>query len=272
MKNHSNPQSRSKPNNLVQTIERVSLILDILGKSAQGISVGELSMRVGFPKGTTHRLLSSLAYFDYVRKDSTTKNYYLGFKLAELGNRLLNQLDFRTAARPYLINLAERTKETVHMVILDEKEVLYVDKLDSSEHRSSLRMLSMLGARMPAHCTAVGKVLIAHLSEEKLDEIVNNNILTRKTANTITNPDRLMEHLELVRTRGYALDNEENEEGIRCVAAPIQNETGQVVAAISISVPTIRTAKERLETTLKDQVTETALKISRRLGFRDDME
>ncbi len=105
-----------KPNNLVQTIERASSILDILGQSPQGISIRELSAKINLPKGTTHRLLSSLSYFGYVRQDSKTRNYFLGFKLVELGNLLLSQLDLRKEAEPFLKDLAERTKETVHMV------------------------------------------------------------------------------------------------------------------------------------------------------------
>ncbi len=261
------PLNRSKPNNLVQTIERVALILDFLGMAPNGISVGELSAKTGFPKGTSHRLLSSLAYFDYVRQDPVTKNYQLGFKLVELGNRLLAHIDLRAVARPFLITLAERTKETVHMVILDRNEALYIDKVDSSEHRSGLRMVSMLGSRLPAHCSAVGKVLLAHLSDTAFDEVLKDKGLPDRTRNTITEIDRLRTHLETVRQQGYAFDNEENEIGIRCVAAPIRNESGNVIAAISISVPTLRTEKGKLETILKDLVVETAMKISDKLGF-----
>ena len=106
-----------KPGNLVQTIERVSTIFDVMAQSAQGISLKELSAKVGLPKGTTHRLLSSLAYFGYVRQVSENKNYQLGFKLVELGNRLLDQLDLRAQARPFLTRLCKRTKETVHLNI-----------------------------------------------------------------------------------------------------------------------------------------------------------
>jgi len=260
-------QNRSKPGNLVQTIERVSLILDILGKSPQGISVGELSEKVSLPKGTTHRLLSSLAYFDYVRQDSGTKNYSLGFKLVELGNRLLDQIDFRTEARPFLVELADHTKETVHMVILDQNEVLYIDKVEASENTTGLRMVSMLGSRIPAHCSAVGKVLLAALPEAKLLELIGSKGLPRKTQNTITDLGKLKEHLSLIRKRGYALDNEENERGIRCVGAPIRDQRGTVIAAISISVPVLRVPKQVLESSLKVQVMQTALNISRKLGY-----
>lgn len=262
-------KNRSKPSNLVQTIERVSLILDILGNSPHGISVGELSEKTGLPKGTTHRLLTSSAYFDIVRQDSVTKKYHLGFKLVELGNRLLGQLDFRTEARPYLKELAERTKETVHMVILDRNEGLYVDKVDAAEHSSGLRMVSSLGSRIPAHCSAVGKVLLASLSEEKLLNLVQEKGLPRRTENTITDFEKLKQHLQLIREQGYAFDNEENEKGIQCVGAPIIDQRGKVLAAISISVPCIRVNAATLQTTLKNHVTETAMKISMNMGYQN---
>jgi DNA-binding IclR family transcriptional regulator len=259
---------RSKPSNLVQTIERVSLILDILSTSTHGISVGELSEKTGFPKGTTHRLLTSAAYFDLVRQDPSTKNYYLGFKLVELGNRLLSQLDFRTEARPYLKELAERTKETVHLVILDRNEGLYVDKVDAVGHTSGLRMVSALGARIPAHCSAVGKVLLASLSDESLLSVIKDKGLPRRTENTITDIEELRKHLQMIRDQGFAFDDEENEKGIQCVGAPIIDQRGKVLAAISISVPTIRVDKTTLQTTLKDQLTETAAQISQKLGYQ----
>lgn len=260
-------RNRSKPSNLVQTIERTSLILDILGKSPQGLSIGELSEKTNLPKGTTHRLLTSLAYFDHVRQGSKTKNYHLGFKLVELGNRLLSQLDFRTEAHPFLVELAERTNETVHMVILDRGEALYVDKVDAGQHAGGLRMASMLGSRMPTHCSAVGKVMLAYLPEEKLVEIVSDKGMPRRTENTITDIEELKDHLQHIREQGYALDDEENEKGIKCVAAPIQDQSGKVIAAISISVPGIRIRTDTLLTTLKDQITATAVKISQKLGY-----
>ena len=114
-----------KPANLVQTIERTALILEILGDSPSGISLGELSEKVELPKGTTHRLITSLAYFDFVRQDSLTKNYQLGFKLVDLGNLLLSEIDLRSEARPYLIRLSESVKETIHLVVLDDDKALY---------------------------------------------------------------------------------------------------------------------------------------------------
>jgi len=258
-----------KPANLVQTIERASSILDILGQSSQGISIRELSAKLRLPKGTTHRLLSSLSYFGYVRQDPKTRDYFLGFKLVDLGQLLLSQLDLRKEAEPFLRDLAERTRETVHLVFLDRNEIVYIDKVETDQGSSGLRMASRVGLRNPAHSCAVGKVLLSHLSEEELNGIIKEKGLGKRTENTITNPAQLKEHLKNVQAQGYAIDDEENEKGIRCVAAPIYNEGGKVVAAISISGPAFRVTKKMIHETLKKEMTETALKISQRLGFRE---
>jgi DNA-binding IclR family transcriptional regulator len=263
------PSRSQKPNNLVQTIERTSLILDILGQSPQGISIRDLSEKIKLPKGTTHRLISSLAYFGYARQDSKTRNYFLGLKLVELGNLLLSQLDLRKEAEPFLRDLAERTKETVHMVFLDRGEIVYIDKVELDHNPAGLRMASRVGLRNPAHSSAVGKVLLSHLPEEELNGLIKEKGLPKRTENTIIDSIQLKEHLKAVRTQGYAIDDEENERGIRCVAAPIFNEAGKAVAAISISGPAFRVTKKVVQETLKKEVMEAANKISQRLGFRE---
>ena len=120
----------NKPANLVQTIARMALILENLGHYPSGLSLGELSEKVELPKGTTHRLLTSMAYFDFVRQDPASKHYHLGFKLVELGNQLLSHIDIRKEARPYLIDLRDDVQETVHLVVLDQNKALYIDKVD----------------------------------------------------------------------------------------------------------------------------------------------
>jgi IclR family KDG regulon transcriptional repressor len=265
-----NSNRRSRPTNLVQAIERATLILDTLSLKPRGTSLRELSADVALPKGTTHRLLSSLAYFGYVRQDVKTKEYLLGFRLVELGNRLLNQLDLRTEAKPLLLELAKRVKETVHLVILDQNEVLYIEKVESDENSSGLRMASRIGSRTEAHSCAVGKVILADLSEDELDEYIRQKGLPKLTERTLADPVQLKEHLKLVRKRGYAVDDEENERGIRCVAAPIRNERGRVVAAASISGPAIRITKERIREALYKEIMETAAGVSERLVFRGE--
>ncbi|NWF92736.1 MAG: IclR family transcriptional regulator [Syntrophaceae bacterium] len=261
--------AETRPNNLVQTIERASLILDSLGQNPQGISVRDLSKKINLPKGTTHRLLSSLAYLGYVRQDLKTRNYFLGLKLVELGNLLLSQLDLRKEAEPFLKELAEKTKETVHMVVLDRNEIVYIEKVETDQNPSGLKMASRVGSRNPAHSCAVGKVLLAHLSEEELNHLIEEKGLPKRTENTITDLAQLKSHLKIVRSQGYGVDDEENEKGIRCIAAPIYNQAGKAVAALSISGPAFRLTKKLIQETLKKDVMETALKISKRLGFRE---
>jgi IclR family KDG regulon transcriptional repressor len=268
--NTMNSAPGSKPTNLVQAIERATLILDTLSQKARGVSLKELSAEVALPKGTTHRLLASLAYFGYVRQDLGTRDYLLGFRLVELGNRLLNQLDLRTEAKPLLLELGRKVKETVHLVILDQNDVLYIDKVESDENPGGLRMASRIGSRTQAHSCAVGKVLLADLSEDQLDEYITQQGLPKLTERTLTDPAQLKEHLEVVRMQGYAVDDEENEQGIRCVAAPIRNESGKVIAATSISGPAIRITRERIRDTLQREIMETAASISSRLGFREE--
>jgi IclR family acetate operon transcriptional repressor len=263
-------QKKLRPSNLVQTIERVTSIFDTLSQYPQSLSLGDLSKKIKLPKGTTHRLLSSLAYFDFVRQDPLTRNYFLGFKLVDLGNLMLDQLDLRNVARPNLIYLAEKVQETVHLVIRDTDEALYIDKVDLYPRRAGLQMVSRLGARIPMHCCSVGKVLIANLPGEEIEKIITSRGLPKRTKNTITNRDQLREHLAMVKVRGYAVDNEENEKGVRCVAAAIKNEKGQVIAAMSISGPTARITLEYIHAALKDEVCKTALNISRQLGFKGE--
>jgi DNA-binding IclR family transcriptional regulator len=262
--------SHPKPSNLVQTIERVSLILDRVGKNPQGMTITNLSMELKLPKGTVHRILSSLSYFGLIRQNSETKSYFLGLKIMELNALLGDQLDLRKVAEPILKDLSERTKETVHMVILDVNEVVYIDKIETQQITGGLRMASRVGSRNPVHSCAVGKVLAAHFSEEELDQLIREKGLPQRTINTITNPAHFRDHLKVVRNQGYAIDDEENERGVRCVAAPIFCEKGRPLAAISLSGPAFRVTKKVVQDALKKEVIGAASEVSRRLGFNGE--
>ncbi len=256
----------SKPKNLVQTIERAAFIFEILSQSPGGLTLGELARQAHLPKGTAHRLLASMAYVDFIRQEPTTKNYHLGFKLVDLGNILLSQIDLRTQAHSFLISLSETVKETVHLVVLDRNKALYIDKVDLHPKASGLQMVSRLGARIPLHCSSVGKVLLAFMDSADAEKLISGETLAQRTPNTITDAHKLRQHLAFVRANGYAIDDEENEEGIRCVAAPIRNGSGRVEAAMSISGPITRITMPRIEKELKKLVCETANKISVQLG------
>jgi IclR family KDG regulon transcriptional repressor len=258
----------SKPTNLIQTIERVTTILNVLAQSAKGISLGDLAAKVALPKGTTHRLLASLIYFDFVRQDAESRKYALGFKLVELGSSLLEQIDLRREAEPFLHALSQRVGETVYLVILDRTEVVYIEKIEPEDTSIVLRTTSKVGQRNAAHSCSLGKALLSQLPEAELDDILKDMPLIQKTSNTITDPNQLRDHLKTIRTRGYAIDDEESEEGIRCVAAPVYNDRGIAVAAISISGPSVRVTRQKIQDHLKDEVIQAAFEISQKLGFR----
>lgn len=256
-----------KPNNLVQTIERISAILDLVGENPQGMSIRGLASQLGLPKGTVHRLLSSLTYFGYIRQDAATKNYFLGLKLLDLAGLVASQLDLRKIAEPLLHALADRTRETVHMVVWDQGEVVYIEKVEPPLEMGGLRMASRVGSRNPAHSCAVGKALLSHLSEDELADFIASKGLTARTPNTITDETALRHELQGIRGQGYAVDDEENEKGIRCVGAPVLGQTGRLVAAVSVSGPAFRVTRKVIQDVLRKEVIGAAAEISRRLGY-----
>ena len=179
-----------------------------------------------------------------------------------------NQLDFRKVAEPILRDLAEKTKQTAHMVILDRNEVVYIEKIETQQQAGGLKMASRVGSRNPVHSSAVGKVLLSYSSDEVVEDSLKEAGLPRRTANTITDPDVFREHLKLVRKQGYAMDDEENEKGIRCLGAPIFDGSGRPVAAISVSGSVFQMTKKFVQDVVKKEVTAAAAEISRRLGFQ----
>ena len=201
-------------------------------------------------------------------QDPDSKDYFLGFRLVEIGQAVLNRIDFRKEAEPFLNNLADSVQETVHLAQLDDGKIVYLDKVEKIGVQSGLRMASRIGARNYAHSSALGKVLLAFAAEGKLKEIFKQKGLPKLTDNTIANLNLLQEHLTQVQSEGYAVDDEENEKGIRCVAAPVKDYTGKVIAAISISGPTVRMTMERIDRELTPRVVSTADKISQKLGYK----
>ena len=248
----------------VQVLDRALGLLDALAQQPNGATLTELSLRLRLHKSTAHRLVMVLERHHLVCRQPETGRYRLGLKLFELGSRAVASTDLREQARPHLQRVLYETEETVHLCVLDEGEVVYVDKV---EPQRSVRMASSMGRRMPAHCTAVGKAMLAELSETEVDEIVRRSGLRRVTRHTITTPAELSAELRAIRARGYALDNEENEEGVRCVAAAVRDSNGHPVAAISVSGPSFRITKEKVPVVAR-AVTAAAQAISQKLGHR----
>jgi IclR family acetate operon transcriptional repressor len=192
-------------------------------------------------------------------------HYVLGLRLAELGHVALDTLEIRAKARPVLEGLMEATRETVHLMLLDGQTGLYVDRVESPQR---VRVSSSVGHREYLHCSGVGKAILASLPPSRLAEVIARG-LPRLTPRTITHPGRLRRHLAGVVRRGYAIDNEEGEPGIRCVGAPVFDHRGDVVASVSVAGPAYRLPLAQLAA-WGPRVAEAAAAISAALGFRGD--
>ncbi len=247
---------------VVKSVNKALEIIDILVKSDGGISLGELSKRAGQHKTTTHRLLQSLLKYGYADQDSETKKYKAGLKIFELSHQLIDKMELRVEARSELKKLNQKTNETVHLAVLDKGEVVYIDKI---EPQRTIRMYSSIGKRAPAHCTGVGKALLAYLPEDELERVVEEKGLKGYTETTITSIPRFKDELQKIRDRGYAIDNAEHEEEVRCVACPIYDHTGQVIAAVSLTIPSFRANREEIEK-FAPIVMKYASKISKKIG------
>jgi DNA-binding IclR family transcriptional regulator len=247
----------------LQTVDRTFRLLELLCQSNGGLSLTEISQRSGLPKSTVHRLLAALVGYRLVNQDPVTQHYRPGIKLFELAQQALQGIRLRDEALPELKELCDLTRETVHLAILDDGDVIYIDKEESPQ---TIRMFSAIGKRGPAHCTGVGKVLLAALPNEELRRVVRRKGLPRFTENTITDSAALSAHLERVRELGYAIDNQEHEPEIRCVACPIFDHRGEVSASISLTVPAFRASREEMEARAP-VVREYAERISRRMGW-----
>jgi IclR family KDG regulon transcriptional repressor len=248
----------------VQSVDRALHLLDLLKEHADGLGITELANRMDLAKSTVHRLLTSLKKHGYVRQDPDTEHYLLGLKLIEMGSVVTQSLEIRKIANPVMNSLVQETGETSHLVVLEDGEVVYIEKIESPY---TIRMYSLIGKRAPVHCTGVGKAIIAHLPEERVRRIAEQRGLPKFTEHTITNWEDLLVHLREIREKGYALDREEHETGICCVAAPVFNHQGEPVAGLSVSGPIMRMDEEKVRFCI-DRVVHYAKEISQNLGYR----
>ncbi|HEU4963377.1 MAG TPA: IclR family transcriptional regulator [Bacilli bacterium] len=257
------PITPKTPSN-VQSVDRALLIIDLLAEHRDGLGITELGSLLGVAKSTAHRLISSLKAKGYVKQDPVTEKYHLGLKFLEISSIVSESLEIRTIAHPFMERLVAETGETAHLVILEDGEISYIDKLEAP---NTIRMFSRIGKRAPVHCTGAGKAILAHLPERQVEQIVADRGLTVYTEKTVKDLPELLERLELIRSRGYSIDDEEHELGIRCVAAPIFDHRGKVVAGLSVAGPLMRMTEDRM-TQCVEHVTFYAREISKKIGFR----
>jgi DNA-binding IclR family transcriptional regulator len=227
----------------VQVLDRALAALAILSDSSSDCSLAELCTALKLHKSTVHRLMMVLEQHRLVVKHPETGRYRLGLRLFELGSKAIEGLDLRGRARPYLNRLQQAFGETVFFCILDEGQVFYMEKVESQQ---SVRTACTVGSRAPAYCTAVGKAMLAELPDAEVHNIVRRWGLKAVTKNTITTESALKAELKAIRSRGYAIDDEEKEEGLRCVGSAVRAHSGKLVAAMSISGPAFRMTKERI--------------------------
>lgn len=242
----------------VRVLDRAIAILSELANRSDGLRVVELADAVRLHKSTVHRLLAVLTKNGFVEKKPRCQTYSLGWRLFELGMAASSHLNLLDAAKPCVNRLALETGETAHLGVLRERSLV---SLLSAESQYSVRTPATVGRHTPLHCVSQGKAILAYLPAQNVEHILSGYPLKAFTRNTITDRERLLAELALVRERGYAVDNEEFEEGLRCIGAAVRNGAGLPIAAIGIAGPTFRVGGKVLPA-LSRQVTEVAAELS----------
>jgi DNA-binding IclR family transcriptional regulator len=226
----------------VQALDRAFAVLDLLGESETPLGLAQVASSLQLHKSTAHRFLMVLERHRMVER-TTNGKFRLGLRLFDFGNRAIEQYDLRDRAQPHLRRLVAETEETAHLCIMEAARVIYIDKIEPAR---SVRMITRVGASNPMHCTSVGKAILAFLPEDRANEVVRRTKFERFTHRTIPNAEALRAEMEKTRRRGYAVDDEEFEEGLRCIAVPLLDAQRLPVAAVSISGPSFRVTAQKL--------------------------
>jgi DNA-binding IclR family transcriptional regulator len=226
----------------LQALDRAFAVLDLLASSTTSLGLAEIAAALGLHKSTTHRFLMVLERHRMVERNQTGK-FRLGLRLCDFGSRAIEQYDLRERAQVHLKRLVDEVEETAHLCILEKTHMVYIDK---QEPERSIRMISRVGASSPVHCTAVGKAILATMPRSQVEELLPALRLERFTSRTMTNREALLKELDRTSRRGYAVDDEEREEGVRCAGVAILDGQAQAIAAVSISGPSFRVTMQRI--------------------------
>ena len=255
---------KEKSDYLIQAVSHAFDLLEAFSEENPELGVTELSKRLKLHKNNVFRLLATLEAREYVAQNPITGNYGLGLRTLELRTNYIRQAEFLPQARPVLVHVAHQCNETCYVAMLRDFQCVYLDVVETT---SVVRIVSRVGSRLPAHCTAAGKVQLAYLDEAQLERYFANRELKRYTPHTITDPAMLRRHLAEIAHKGYAIDDEELEAEVRGVAAPIWNYENLVVGALIASGPTGRFEDERIEKELAPLLVDAAREISAKLGY-----
>lgn len=248
----------------VQSVGRALELVDLLAEESHEMTLTEISKAAGWPKSTVHGLLATLREYQIVDQNENTGAYRLGVRLFELGNVVARSWDVRSIAMPAMQRLNNRLGEMVQLAVEEKGEVLYLEKVDSSH---MMRIVSEIGTRLPMHCSGLGKVLLAYKKPHEISWILSKRGMPAMTSRTVTDPKLLEKELAKVKEQGYAIDDREIMEGLRCVAAPIWDREGKVRFAISIAGYVGSMQGQHLEEAVK-LLLETSMEISKAMGYR----
>ncbi len=262
-RNDTPQEEQDAPRGRLSSVATALRLLKAFSEEEVELGISLLAKRLGIAKSTVHRLAVTLVSEGMLEQNRDTGKYRLGLALFRLGALVRRRMDVSNEAKAYLFDLREKTGETVHLAVLDGTEIMYVYNLES---RQAVRMRSDIGVRKPVYCTAEGQAILAYQPQNLIERVVKGGLRAR-TPQTITEPARLAKALELVRQRGCAIEDEESEIGMRCIAAPIMNDAGEVVAASGVGGPVSRLSKKAVQSFLP-HVIEAAAAISTRLGHR----
>ncbi|GAB4266371.1 MAG: IclR family transcriptional regulator [Deferrisomatales bacterium] len=255
---------RKKSSYIIQSVTNALDLLEEFRGEDTELGVTELSKRLGLHKNNVFRLLATLESRGYMEQNKVTGNYRLGLKVLELGQVFIKHMGLLKMARPILEEIVEKCNETAYLGLIRDDRVVYVDVVEATR---PVRVVSRVGVGLPVYCSAVGKSQIAFESADEVERILSETALEPYTSHTITDRAELERQLEEIRERGYAIDDEEFDEGIRCVGVPVRDYTRRVVAGISISGPAYRFTEERMQEQLIPLALEAGKKLSARLGY-----
>lgn len=249
----------------IQSVFRALKIAEYVAEHGNLAGLTEISQGIGINKSTAHGLIATMEKCGYMCQDAKTGRYSLGIKVFELGQAYIANLDLREIALPYLKELSLNYQETTHLAILSGEEVVYIDKVDGLR---SVGIRSQVGGRNPAYCTGVGKALLSGLAKQQIGKMYDGKVLRRYTGNTVRDVAELIDQIQQVREQGYAFDSEEFEQDLQCIAAPVKDNSGTIIAAISLSGPASRLLTFPMDEIARE-VVRNAKEISLRLGFRE---
>lgn len=232
----------------VQVIVKAFDVIEALARDGE-LGVSELSERTGLTKSSIYRFVRTLIQLGYVKQNEKNDKYDLTIRLFQMGSSVLGQSDVLAAAGTIIEQLSQETKEAIHVAVLDGSDIVYVDTADSAHH--ALTMSPRIGGRTPAHCTALGRVLLSDKPDEEIRNLYQSRGLEPRTRDTVTDLGALLTITQRVREEGIAVDYEEYEEGLICVATPLRDRSGSVVAAMALAAPRVRLPQHRIEEVAK---------------------